>query len=283
MQNQPRAGDSKVKEHFISRFEDGVLIDIDFKQLEIVIFAYLTQDSALLRDLNNKVDIYTVAASEIYGVLEVDVTSDQRQLVKRAILAITYGAGINKISKTLNIDYELAHEIINVFYNKYPMTKLWQDNLVRQVEATRRFINEHTIKGEQKEIGYYQSFTGRIYKFFTGDAPDFLLRKGIKTGFNPPDIKNYPVQGTATADIVMLFLGMLWRKSLNNRDKYLLINTVHDSVVIDCKKEFVNYTCNLIKNEVNLIKVCLKQMYNIDFNVPLYVDIKIGTNWGSVR
>lgn len=283
MQNQPRADSSKVKEHFVSRFEDGVLLDSDFKQLEVFVFAFLTQDSALIRDLNNKIDIYKVAASEIYGVLEQDVTDEQRQIVKRTILAITYGAGSFKISKTLDISVDLAENIIKVFYNKYPMTRLWQDNLVKQVQLTRRFIDDVTPKGEKKEMGYYQSFTGRYYQFFTQDSPDFMIKKGIKTSFNPPDIKNYPVQGTATADIVMLFLGKLWRKLLNNRDKCLLINTVHDSVVIDCKKEYVDFTCNLVQNEVNYLKQYIKELFKVDFNLNLSVDIKKGTNWGNVK
>jgi DNA polymerase I-like protein with 3'-5' exonuclease and polymerase domains len=92
-------------------------------------------------------------------------------------------------------------------------------------------------------------------------------------------IKNYPVQGFATADIVPLAC-ILSQKLLDNNDtKSILINTVHDSIVAD-----------VFPGEEHIVAECLTQgclgvvdelmeRYSVDFDVPLEVEIKVGPNW----
>ena len=46
-------------------------------------------------------------------------------------------------------------------------------------------------------------------------------------------IKNYPVQSFATADIVPLVLIMMEDRMREQNLKSLIVNTVHDSIVID--------------------------------------------------
>jgi DNA polymerase I-like protein with 3'-5' exonuclease and polymerase domains len=144
------------------------------------------------------------------------------------------------------------------------MTRVWQDNLVRQVNNNK---------------GLYVSCTGRQYQFELRDAPDFLKEKGVLKSYNPADIKNYPVQGLATADIVLIMLGRVWRKSLQYRHKYLMVNTVHDSLIIDCKPEYVDFACDLIKTEMCKVKEMMKELFNLDFNLHIDVEVKTGNSW----
>lgn len=282
LQNQPRADSSKVKQHFVSRYEDGVIIEFDYSSLEVVIFAYLTNDYQLIEDINNGLDIYLLAVAKIYNV---DYTllskeDERRQIVKSTILAIVYGAGAGRISNELKITKEFAQTIINSFYERYPQAKIWQDNLVMYVNGTKKLIlGKLTKLGQPVHEGHYQGITGRLYKFETTDTPKWLKDKGILTGFNPPDIKNYPVQGTATADIVLIMIGRLWRKCLNYRDRFSLVNTVHDSVIIDCKKEYIDFACKFVKDELESVKVMLKEVFDLDFNMNIKVEYKVGKSW----
>lgn len=263
-QNQPRAPASKVKQHFISRFKDGKIIEFDYKMLEIVVFAFLTQDLVLIGDINTGKDIYKLTASSIYNIDVKDVAPNQRQIVKRTVLALVYGAGAWRVANDLEISIEEAQRIIDGFYGRYPSTKLWQRDLINTVT---------------KNKGILKSITGRKYIFELGDAPTWLKEKGVYKTYKPQDIQNHPVQGLATADIVLNMIGIVWRKSLIHRDKYLLINTVHDSLVIDCKKEYVDFACNFIKNELQCVNEMMKNMFNIDFNVNIGIDIKLGNSW----
>lgn len=268
LQNFPRAADSQVKEYFTSRFKGGQILEFDYKQLEVVVFAFLTQDIQLMEDINNGVDIHKVLASRLYKTPEGLITNEQRQKTKFSTFHVIYGGGYKSLAKRENIDEEIAKKFIDIFYNRYPQAQLWQNNLVKQVNNTKCF---------NTKLAYYQSVTGRMYYFPIMDQP--FKGRSEELWVYPPNIKNYPVQGLATADIVLIMLGKLWRESINHRDKFLLINTVHDSVVIDCKKEFVDFACNLIRNELELGYDTLKSLFDLEFNVPLKVDTKFGNNW----
>ncbi len=286
LQNFPRGSSSMVKNYFMSRYADGVILEFDYKQLEVIVFAFLTQDPALMQDILNGVDIHTELAGRLYkdtfGNASDKDKAVLRQKTKNSTFHVVYGGGAPSLAERVEIPLKTAEEFINIFYDKYFIAKQWQDNLVTEVRSCARYITRHDKEtGIQMIEGEYKSITGRLYK------PDsFVLKK--KGGENipwisGPSIKNYPVQGLATADIVLLMLGRLWRKSLIHRDKFLLINTVHDSVIIDCKKEFKQFACNFIRNELQLVKEMMKENFKINFNLLTPVDVKVGKSWGEIK
>ena len=120
-----------------------------------------------------------------------------------------------------------------------------------------------------KELG---SFTGRRFSF-----PNVERRRDGSVTYST-QIKNYPVQSTATADIVPLLLVLI----SNALEKYetVVVNTVHDSVILDVKKEEVNDIIELIRSmEGNLVNHMKARWVLEDWNVPLKLDMKIGDNW----
>ncbi len=282
LQNQPRTGD--VKKHFTSRFgDDGIMVECDWRQLEVSVFGFLTQDPQLLMDLQEGIDIHRVLGASVYGCSPEEVTKEQRQDIKPGTFLCIYGGSATKFSKDFNVSIEFAKKFIESFYGRYPVAKIWQDNLVRKVAATKQLNGKITTQGQPQHSGYLDSVTGRRYWFNTTDSPDFLKEKGLFTSFNPPEIKNYPVQGFATADFHLIAMGNLWRKSLINRDKFLLVNTVHDSILLDVKKEYLDFTCTFVKNELYYIKDIFKNRFNIDINVPIDIEFKVGKSWGELN
>lgn len=275
---------SKVKQHFVSRWGmRGAICEMDWRQLEVVVFAFLTRDPQLILDIQEGKDIHRQVGGIVFDCLPEDVTPEQRQQIKPGTFLCIYGGGAKKFAKEHKVSLDFAKRFIDSFYGRYPIARQWQDNVVKKVEATRYLIDEMTIKGYQKQEGYYESITGRRYYFKTNDTPDFLVERGIFTGFNPSEIKNYPVQGLATADIHLIALGNLWRKSIEHRDKFLLINTIHDSVLFDCKKEFLDFAIPFVQNVLESVKDVLKERLDINFNLPLLVEHKIGTSWGECK
>ena len=104
-------------------------------------------------------------------------------------------------------------------------------------------------------------------------------RTGGSTGATK--IKNYPVQAVATADIVPLCLVAL-RDRLNEEGvKSSIINTIHDSVLLDCPKEELTKVKSLVEEVLSTesTRNRIRSYYNIDMNVPLPIDIKVGDNW----
>ena len=90
-------------------------------------------------------------------------------------------------------------------------------------------------------------------------------------------IKNYPVQSFATADIVPLAL--LHIEDLLAGWKTCIVNTVHDSIVLDVHPEEEEYALNVIDKVNANLHDLIQRQWDIDFNVPLLLEAKIGENW----
>ena len=90
-------------------------------------------------------------------------------------------------------------------------------------------------------------------------------------------IKNYPVQSFATADIVPLVLMDIHDKL--NTLKSCIVNTVHDSIVIDVHPDEIQKVIDIIKDVNNYIDSLIMKEFKITINVPLLLEAKIGNNW----
>lgn len=143
-------------------------------------------------------------------------------------------------------------EIHAKFYQKYNRLGLWQKENYRTV----------------CEQGWYSSFTGRRYVFHKQD--------GV---YSKPAVCNYIVQGTATGDIVP-FAMMIIRKRI--RDEELdakMICQVHDSVVLDVHKNFVDRASEILHNVFGELPKLIKQYWGYDWVVPMTGEIEVGKNY----
>ena len=85
------------------------------------------------------------------------------------------------------------------------------------------------------------------------------------------------MQSFATADIVPLVLMKIDERL--STCKSCIVNTVHDSIVIDVHPEEQDQVLFIIKSINNDMKTIIDNYYGIDFNVPLLLEAKIGDNW----
>jgi DNA polymerase-1 len=80
---------------------------------------------------------------------------------------------------------------------------------------------------------------------------------------------NAPIQGSA-ADIIKLAMIAIQSKLESENWKAKMLLQVHDELVFDVPKEEVEALQKMIKNE-------MENAFSLD--VPLVVDMGIGTNW----
>ena len=83
----------------------------------------------------------------------------------------------------------------------------------------------------------------------------------------------------ATADIVPLACLNAYELMKERKVKSLLINTVHDSIVVDVYPGEEKIMSDILSQSTRGVKNTMKSMYNIDFNVPLDIEVKIGDDW----
>jgi len=280
-----------IKECIVSRFTDGVIMEADYSQLEVIGLAYASRDNNLMSDIRNGIDLHCMSASFLYDVPYTTVKNAvvqgdpdwtaKRKKAKGPSFQLQYGAGAYSISQNCNITVDEAKKFISNYYSRYPGVKAWQDNNIEKVRKSRQPSQHRTQKGLPAGTGELQSETGRIYRFIEQDAPDWSDRQ---TDFSPTQIKNYPVQGLATGDIVPMMLGVLFDNFYGDPD-VLLINTVHDSILFDVSDD-VNH-----KEVARKIKTIMEQApdyfnsrFNpkIKFDLPLKAEVQWGKSWGQM-
>ena len=88
---------SEIKACFVSRWEEGVLLESDFSQLEVVGLAALTRDPMLISDLLEGRDMHTHYTIERFAKRGIELTPDtlppgERFKTKRMTFQLTIAA-----------------------------------------------------------------------------------------------------------------------------------------------------------------------------------------------
>lgn len=277
---------SQIKECFTSRYEDeGAIMEVDYSQLEIIALAHLTGDQQLRMDICSGVDLHVVNAAKMFGILESVVSKKQRKIAKAFSFQLQYGAGARSMAKANGTSVHMAKQFIADYYHRYPKVKTWQEDVAQTVRESRTPTKDWvTTAGFPAGQGHYTSETGRKYVFREYDN-DYARAGESATAFSSTQMKNYPVQGFATGDIVPMMLGILCDALLQPhfRDKAKLINTVHDSVLLDVKLKHVREVAELCKTVLEDAPSALDDAFGIEFDLPLTVSVEVGHSWGSMK
>ena len=91
----------------------------------------------------------------------------------------------------------------------------------------------------------------------------------------------------ATGDIVPMMVGKLYREFCTwktYRSHFVMDCTIHDSVRFDCKtRGTAKSVARKAKEVMESAPYYLKKIFDIDFNLPLEVEVKMGPNWKEMK
>lgn len=285
---------SKIKSCFGSRWENGELLEVDFSQLEVVGVALLSGDDVLKDDIRSGRDMHKERASQLFRVPVSDVTSEQRQIAKRLSFQLQYGAGAKSMAAKNGVSEEVAQRFIDLYYERYERLYQWQQDNMETVDKSRVATSRRTTRGLPSGKGMLVSPTGRMYTFFEEDAPDWMRTrkwgKPKETSFSPTQIKNYPSQGFATADVMALYRKMLldkWRESARVGEptfQYIPVMTIHDSVMFDClDHHYANKALMGCKYLATKLPEEIESRWGIRCDLPFKVEGKMGKRWSEMK
>ncbi len=276
---------SQFKKAFTSRYgSDGLIIEVDWSQLEIICQQIESQDGVLGAELNDGVDLHTMMTADIYTSVTYKylmeeirkhnpVWVERRRQTKRARFALQYGAGARRISQLTGWDLFEAKNFIDTYNNKYNLIVMWQLMVVREVTQSAKPCNAN---GQLK--GQYTSPTGRRFVFTS--KPN---REGTQY-FSPTQLKNYPIQGLAS-DFVAHMTGKLMRDILYY-DMFPVIhltNTIHDSIVLDVHKEVEEIALDIIETCFGQAQQGMRELVQGKrlVEVPFKYSITSGQSWAK--
>lgn len=248
LQNMPRGGTFPVKKVFVSRWEGGQIMEADFAQLEFRAAAFLSQDKTAIDEVINGFDVHSYTASIISDAGQ----PTDRQTAKAHTFAPLYGAtGFGRTSA------EAAY--YEHFTQKYEGIAKWHKQLATEALTTKMITTP----------------SGRQFSF-----PDVKRKMNGTVSFFT-QIKNYPVQSFATADIVPLVLLRMQEEMDKANLQSLIVNTVHDSIVLDVHPDEKERVLQCLKVTSDNIQSDILMTWGVNVNVPLLLEAKIGPNWLS--
>ena len=246
MQNMPRGGTFPVKKVFVSRWKGGQIMEADFAQLEFRVAAFLSQDMTAIDEVTTGFDVHSYTAKVISDAGQ----PMSRQEAKAHTFAPLYGASGFGRSQAEAAYYKQ-------FTTKYAGIAKWHTALAKEALNTGKITTP----------------SGREFAF-----PDVQRRRfGGVTYFT--QIKNYPVQSFATADIVPISLIYIDKLLMANKLHSCVVNTVHDSIVIDIHPDQEEIVLKIIQVANDKLIPIVNKKWSLDFNIPLLLEAKIGPNW----
>lgn len=230
--------------------EGNVFVNADYSQFELRLAAVLANDTDLINDFNNDVDIHTKTASEVYGVPLEEVSDAQRRNAKVINFGVLYGMSPHGLSVATGMTMTEAKDFIDQYFK------------LRQ--KIRSYIDLTLNKA--REEGFVETFYGRKRPTPDLKSSNYMVRSAAERA-----AANMPIQGTE-ADLMKR--AMLEIEKILTPEEGSQLLQIHDSILIETPKEKAEIVGEKLKNVMENIAPELK--------VKLKADVKIGNSWEMV-
>lgn len=258
LQNIPIRTDTGrlIREAFIAP-TGRVIMAADYSQIELRLMAHFSGDESLINAFKNNLDIHTATAAEIMGKELSDVTPNERRSAKAVNFGLLYGMGVFGLAKQLGVENGVAKDYIKRYFARYPAIHDYMEN----------------TKSYAKSTGYVTTILGR--KLYAPDinSSNAMIRQGAERASI-----NAPLQGSA-AEIIKL--AMIAVDKILPKEYAKLLLQVHDELVFEVDSDKADEIGELIKTAMqNVLTDTAKSLgWDVDFAVPLVVEIGVGENW----
>ncbi|WP_435938644.1 DNA polymerase I [Moraxella bovoculi] len=258
LQNIPIRTDTGrlIREAFIAP-TGRVIMAADYSQIELRLMAHFSEDESLINAFKNNLDIHTATAAEIMGKELSDVTPNERRSAKAVNFGLLYGMGVFGLAKQLGVENGVAKDYIKRYFARYPAIHDYMEN----------------TKSYAKSTGYVTTILGR--KLYAPDinSSNAMIRQGAERASI-----NAPLQGSA-AEIIKL--AMIAVDKILPKEHAKLLLQVHDELVFEVDIDKADEIGELIKIAMqNVLTDTAKSLgWDLDFAVPLVVEIGVGENW----
>lgn len=231
---------------------NSLIMSSDYSQIELRIFAHLSNVPELLDAFNNHLDIHTKTAMDIFKVPEYAVTKNMRRQAKAVNFGILYGISPYGLAEDLGISPKEAKSFIETYFMTYPGIK---DYMNKEIE-------------EAHKNGYVKTIMNRKRTIEELTSSNYMQRSmGERMALNTP------IQGSS-ADILKKAMIEIDEAFTKNNLKSTMLLQVHDELIF-----------NVINDEKDIVEKLVKDIMEntIKLNIPLEVDIEFGTNWYDAK
>ena len=230
----------------------------DYNQIEMRILADLADVKELKKAFNNKEDIHSLTASQVFNVKIKDVTSELRRKAKAINFGIIYGISQYGLAKQISVTTNEADEFLKSYFKKFPEIK---DYMSTTINFCRKSGYVNNIFGRRTHI------TGINDKNF--NVRNFQERAAI----------NAPIQGSASELMRMAMINIYEKIKVKKIKDCKLLLQIHDELIFEVKTDKIENIKKLVENGMKSVQK--SDLHS--FSIPILVDVNIGENWGLLQ
>lgn len=294
-QQFPRDSSTGVKEMYTSRFgDDGVVSELDYTALEVVVQACFSRDTNLIRTIQEGIDMHSFRASAFEGIpyeefLEMVQTpshpkhkwaAQKRQDIKSPSFAFQYGASAAGIAYATGWSIEQAEKFIENERKLFPDVEAFFEGVAAEIERDTQVHREMTDDGKYRvfQVGTWTAPSGIQYSFRTYPKTYYDKGKPYEVmEFKPTQMRNYPIQGESSFFVQVVTGWIVQYLAKNNffDGKVIIFNTVHDAVYIDVHKSVAVQVLQQVQRIMEWIPQGMKQ-YGYDLILPFPAEPTVG-------
>jgi DNA polymerase I-like protein with 3'-5' exonuclease and polymerase domains len=221
------------------------LLVADYAQMELRILASMIGSGGLYDGFKAGIDAHTQTAALVYGVPVEEVQKWQRSAAKTLNFAIVYGAGPDKIAKTLNITVNEAKKLLEDHKKAFPEIYKFKDYILRIAKSRRTDPHIRTLMGRKRRVWEVLPEIARKeaprLDWYDSSQPWKAERSILSRGER--QVINSLVQGSL-GDIIKLAMVRMHDTLMEDNKKnpgqeIHMILSVHDELVILCPDERV--------------------------------------------
>jgi DNA polymerase-1 len=240
--------------------DDWAFITADYAAMELRVLSHIAKEGNMQLAFNQGADLHTYTARLLFN--KEKITKQERQIAKTVSFLIVYGGGAFNLSETMGISLSRAKKIIKDYENVYP-------GIFEYMEFVNKFIKEngyaYTIFGRKRNLPNVRSKDRKVVSQ--------ALRQGL----------NFTIQSAASDILLTSLLGASDRfkeAGMQANFESRPVATVHDSIEVVCPQEEVKDALTILYDEmVNYPKI--KDIFNIEFDVPFAIDAEVGKSFGD--
>lgn len=260
IQNQP----ASVRFMFVSRFDGGKIVSVDYSGIENRIVAYLAKDRKRAQWLADpKFSEHKYLTSKFYNIPydQVQKSHDKDSpydICKHVVHGSDRMMGAKRIAEQFDLDFDLAKRVQAAWKAEIADTVRWQ----------------YRVAQESQRVGWTCNAFGRkLWRWEDGSGTKFV-------SFHP---QSDAADVIFRAMIALMYERIGWPEEWARKvapiihplpDGAILFIQVHDELVVDCKPDVVDETLTILR------KVMTQPWPELG-NISLPIGEAVGASWGE--
>jgi DNA polymerase-1 len=242
----------EIRLAFLPPTPGRVLLAADYSQIELRLFAHMSEDPTLIDAFKSGEDIHAYTARAVFAVPAGDaVPAELRRRAKAVNFGILYGMGSFGLAQSVGFSRTEAREFMATYFARFPQIKQYIAAAVAKARVD----------------GYVSTLHGRRRLL-----PDLKSAHPAMRAAAERVAVNAPLQGSA-ADLIKLAMVRIARRIEEARLPAQLLLQVHDELIFEVEPTALD----ALREDA---RTAMEGAMSL--RVPLVVDFKTGPSWGAM-